>query len=74
MGKYVSVTSSSGYGFSHNFSSTDWDRLRSLCGHSSGRVEFSEGSASTDGDTVFITLNSPGGTRTYDVAAADLFD
>lgn len=69
MSKYVSVKDSNGYSFSHNFSSADWSAPCSLCGQRSGSVSLSEGSASIDGDTVFITLNR----RSYDIAAADLF-
>jgi hypothetical protein len=67
--KYVSVKDSNGYSFSHNFSTSDWNAICTLCGQSSGRVQLSEGSASTDGDTVFISLDG----RIYDISASDLF-
>lgn len=68
MGKYVSVS-----GFSHNFSTSDWNKICTLKGKSSGRVELSEGVAAIDDGTVFITLKSPGGNRTYDISADDIF-
>jgi hypothetical protein len=68
MSKYVSVS-----GFSHTFSSSDWSKLCTLAGRRSGRVDLSEGFARIDDGTVFITLPSPGGQRTYDVSEDDLF-
>lgn len=73
MSKYVSIKDSNGYGFAHSFSTSDWNKLCTLCGRHSGTVELSEGPASIDGNTVFITLKSLGGSRIYDLAADDLF-
>lgn len=69
MSKYVSVKDSNGYSFSHNFSNSDWSQLCTLSDCRSGRVDLSEGSASRDGNTVFISIDG----RNYDIAAADLF-
>lgn len=73
MSKYVSVEDGNGLGFTHVFSVADWRELCKLCGQQSGEVELSEGLATLHGDTVFITLKSPGGCRIYDLSAADLF-
>ncbi len=69
MGKYVSAKDSNGHSFSHNFSNSDWNELCTLCGRRSGSVQLSEGSASIDCDTVFITIDG----RIYDISASDLF-
>lgn len=74
MGKYVSIKDQSGFDFTHNFSDSDWEKLCTLCGCRTGSVELSEGPASIDGRTVFISLNSPGGRRLYELPAASLFD
>ncbi|MEY4592188.1 MAG: hypothetical protein RIR18_1083 [Pseudomonadota bacterium] len=69
MSKFVSVK-----GFSHSFSNEDWRKICGLAGRSSGKVEFSEGVATINDGTVFITLSSPGGgKRVYDIDAEDLF-
>lgn len=73
MSKYVSIKDLNGFNFTHNFSGADWERLCTLCGRRSGRVELSEGPAIIDGDSVFITLKSPGGHRIYDLSASALF-
>lgn len=73
MSKYVSVKDSNGFDFSHTFSDADWMKLCTLCGRRSGQVELSEGPATIDDDMVFITINSPGGSRIYDLSASELF-
>lgn len=73
MSKYVSVKDSNGYDFTHTFSSSDWDTLCTLCGRRNGKVDLLEDPATIDGDTVFLTLKSPGGSRIYDMSASDLF-
>lgn len=73
MSKYVSVKDLNGFNFMHIFSDADWATLCTLCGRSSGRVDLSEGPANIDGDSVFITLKSPGGSRIYDLSASALF-
>lgn len=69
MSKYVSTTDSNGHHFSHTFSDADWNALTTLCGRRNGSVQLSDGSASIDGSTVFITLDG----RHYDLSASDLF-
>jgi hypothetical protein len=53
--------------------SADWTLIQTLSKVKTGKVTLSDGNASRDGDTVFINQKSPGGSRTYDVPAKDLF-
>lgn len=74
MSKYVSLRDSSGYSFSHTFTDADWRQLSSLQGRRSGRVELSEGVATTDGETVMVTLRNGTGSRHHDLPASALFN
>lgn len=73
MSKYVLIKDLNGFDFTRDFSDADWEKLCTLCGRRSGRVELSEGPAIIDGDSVSITLKSPGGYRIYDLSASALF-
>lgn len=73
MSKFVSVKDSDGNSFSHTFSSADWSSLQTLNGSTGGSVSLSDGSATTDGNTVSITLKSPGGSRTYCISVRKIF-
>ncbi len=72
MSHFVSAKDSNGYSFSHSFSDADWRKIAGLEGCRSGRVEFSEGVATIDDGTVFITLTKYGN-RIYDLSASDVF-
>jgi hypothetical protein len=62
-----------GHSFNHTFSDSDWNKLVTLKGKSSGKVALSEGPATTDGKVVFVTLKAPGGVRIYTLGAKTLF-
>jgi hypothetical protein len=73
MSKFIQTKDASGYSFSHDFSSEDWRKISSLAGRRSGSVMLSEGSASIDDNYLTITLPSPGGHRSYELFASNVF-
>ena len=73
MTKLIKAKDSNNLSFVHTFSDEDWKKISGLKTKASGKVEFSEGVATVEGDNIFITMKSPGGKRVYDFSKAVLF-
>ena len=55
------------------FEKSDWQKLCTLAGRSSGQVTFSKGSAQLVDGTLVLTLKSPGGQRQYFLSPDQFF-